>query len=261
MSNKITFSFGKNWYKFLSTVDEKAINSAIADVDRLIEKEKIKGKKIIDIGSGSGIHSLSFFRIGAASLFSFDYDKFSVKATKYFWEKEGKPENWKVTEGSILDEKFVNNLGQFDIVYSWGVLHHTGNMWEAIKNASTLVKPNGLFLLSLYQGVDTYEHDLKLKTKYNKSGFFGKKLMELQWIIDIIKYKKRMGLKKPYAWNEKRERGMNVYYDIKDWLGGLPYEVSSDKQILDFLAPKGFELVKKDMKAACGVYLFEKTGK
>jgi hypothetical protein len=148
-------------------------------------------------------------------------------------------------------------LGKFDIVYSWGVLHHTGSMWEAIGNAATLVKDGGMFFISIYQNIDEYDYDMKLKRKYNKSGYLSKKLMEAVWIWGLMKKKWKVR-ENPFTWNEKRERGMTTYHDIVDWLGGLPYEVASEEQINKFLTPKGFKLLNEDLRPSCAVYLFKK---
>ena len=49
-----------------------------------------------------------------------------------------------------MDDEYMNNLSLFDIVYSWGVLHHTGDVWHAIENAASRVKPGGIFYIALY---------------------------------------------------------------------------------------------------------------
>ncbi len=255
-NQKITFSFGKNWRSFIDTVDEGALSSAIDDIKRWVPDSVLK-LRILDIGCGSGIHSYAFWKLGAAEVVSFDYDQYSVEATKRAWEIAGCPQNWKIQQGSVLDEQFLKSLGQFDFIYSWGVLHHTGHMWDAIKNAITIpVKETTEIWIALYQNKSSYASDIALKEKYNKKGFFGKKIMELQEIIKIMKARRRKGLN-PLKWNEKRGRGMSTYYDIVDWLGGLPYEVATREEVDLFFKENGnWYLQKYNPEQSCYVYYY-----
>ena len=258
--DKISFSFGKNWQNLLKNVDEKHFDSSLKDLNKWLSGcIDIKDKNIIDIGSGSGMHSLMFHSLQPKSLYSFDYDINSVNATKSVWEKAGKPSNWNVSHGSVLDETYLNNLGTYDLVYSWGVLHHTGNMWKAIANASTKVAQNGFFYIALYQNVKDYEFDLFLKKKYNRVNWLYKRWMEWSvYIWPMMKVRLKDG-KNPFKWNQRLERGMDVYHDIVDWLGGLPYEVTSEEQLLNFLEPKGFKVIKKESNNYFGTYIFQKS--
>ena len=177
-NSDITFSFGENWLDYIKNIGREEIENAKGDLEEWLGKEYIQGKNILDIGSGSGIHSLTFFLLGAKAIFSFDYDMNSVEATRKLWEKAGKPANLTVTHGSILDKNFLETIGKgYDIVYSWGVLHHTGAMWEAIGNSISLLKPGGTFWITLYTKGSQYSKHLALKQKYNTSSKFQKKLM------------------------------------------------------------------------------------
>ena len=253
------FEFGKNWKDFLNTVSEQEIQQAAKDIKEWLDTDNLTGKRVIDIGSGSGIHSLALYSMGANELISFDYDNDSVEATTQMWKNAGSPANWKVIQGSVLDDEFIKTLGSFDIVYSWGVLHHTGEMWKAIGNAIILVKENSIFWFSIYQKESGYNKALKLKTRYNNSSSLGKKIMVYKRIIRMM-IGRFVKLKNPFAWNRKTTRGMNVYNDLVDWLGGLPYEVASKEEITDFCNIRNLELKKifSVPEGACSIYLFQK---
>jgi len=255
---EITFSFGKNWKSYLNTVSEGSLSLTRKDILEWLPAEDIKGKRILDIGSGSGVHSLVFNELGARELVSFDYDPFSVEATTRSWSMAGKPVNWRVMHGSVLDKEFLAGLGpKFDIVYSWGVLHHTGSMWKAIENAATLVGPGGKLWIALYVKGPKYEDDLALKKRYNAASWAGKKWMEWKFISRHMQKRLFRGAN-PFKWNQKLPRGMNVYHDIVDWLGGLPYEVASAEEIRTFISGRGFEEQKSRLypEGSNNIYLY-----
>ncbi|HYY59119.1 MAG TPA: class I SAM-dependent methyltransferase, partial [Pyrinomonadaceae bacterium] len=135
LRRELRFEFGRNWRRFLSTLDEERILEAERSLRLMLEAETLDGKSFLDIGSGSGLFSLAARRLGAR-VHSFDYDAESVACAQELKQRFFAGDaDWTIERGSVLDSDYVKRLGQFDIVYSWGVLHHTGAMWRALENA------------------------------------------------------------------------------------------------------------------------------
>jgi 2-polyprenyl-3-methyl-5-hydroxy-6-metoxy-1,4-benzoquinol methylase len=253
----ITFSFGKNWRDYVDTISQDSIASAMRDIEGWLGHDSVAGKTIVDIGSGSGIHSACFYLMGAKEIFSLDVDPYSVESTQLLWRRAGSPSNWKITQGSILDQDFVARIGKQQIVYSWGVLHHTGAMWQAIENACGLVEKGGMLWIAIYVKGPSYEQDLELKRSYNRASKLGKKIIEWKEISKLMRQRWNDG-KNPFAWNESRGRGMDTYHDLLDWLGGLPYEVASAEEVVSFCEARGFTIQNIDDREANIVYLFSR---
>ncbi len=259
------FKFGKNWLSFIKTLNVERINNAENSLKEFLQCESLNNKKFIDIGSGSGMFSLAAKNLGA-KVFSFDYDGSSVESTQILKEKYYPTDtHWEITQGSVLDKNFLNSLGTYDIVYSWGVLHHTSAMWEAIGNVIPLAKPDGEIFIALYndQGPRSKKW-LKVKQIYNK-GFWGKLFISsifiTYFLANFIFYSLKQG-KSPFKqWKAyKLQRGMSVYHDWHDWLGGLPFEVASNEKVVDFFNERGFYLKKlrTNNGLGCNQYVFKK---
>lgn len=257
--NKITFSFGRNWTEYVKKfLTKEKLDEALVSFEKYLPKEEYKGKTLIDIGCGSGIFSFNALRMGCKKVISFDVDPHSVQATRLVKEKFGNllPQGvqWEIFEGSILDSGLIPRLkGQGDIVYSWGVLHHTGNMYKAIENAASLVNPGGYFIIAIYNSAPSSEYWLKVKKFYNNS-FFVMKLMLVYFFYfytifrRFLSYLKSVVLRRSSTFKLKNlfgtERGMSIFYDVVDWLGGYPYEYATVPEIKNFVEKNGFSLIK-----------------
>lgn len=263
------FSFGRNWKRFSLVIDEERIAAAVSNLEALLGGAEIAGKKFLDIGCGSGLSSLAALRLGA-DVEAFDYDVDSVEATEANLQRFAPTKNWKVTRGSVLDSHFISKLGTFDVVYSWGVLHHTGDMWKGIDLAASAVAPGGLLVLALYndQG-GASRRWLAIKRLYGRSPNVVRWALVLTvglWfdgrsaLLRLIRGQNPL----PFSdWNKRKtQRGMSVWHDLVDWVGGYPFEVAKPEQVLGRLKPSGFvleALVTQGGGHACNEYLFVKA--
>ena len=237
------FEFGKNWSRFLTTLTDAKIVAAEDSLRAMLEVQDLHGKRFLDIGSGSGLFSLAARRLGA-SVHSFDYDPHSVACTRELRRRYFPDDNqWKVEEGSALDADYVRSLGEFDVVYSWGVLHHTGQMWAALDNARLPVALNGKLFIAIYNDTGSQSRRWRwIKKTYNELPRF----LRLPFAIAVsapgeIKHFIASTLA---SQRSQRRRGMNRWYDMIDWVGGYPYEVATPEQIFEFYKERGFYLAK-----------------
>jgi 2-polyprenyl-6-hydroxyphenyl methylase/3-demethylubiquinone-9 3-methyltransferase len=260
------FQFGANWKDYLQHVDEAAIFEAEKGLSRLVPTESLAGARFMDIGCGSGLHTLAALRLGAAEVVAIDIDPDSVSATQELLSRFPDKGCAKVLKLSIFDAE-VNELGQFDVIYSWGVLHHTGDMWTAIERAGRFVKPGGIFALALYQKRPTCAAWAIEKKFYSRSGSF------IQRVIRCI-YKPAfltallLNSTNPFSYvkNYKGSRGMNFHNDVHDWLGGYPYESATPEEVGVHLGGMGFKLVHEKTLSpgrgtfgtGCAEYVFSK---
>ncbi len=249
------FRFGENWSHYLDNcLNDTVIEYAIEATKKFCGEENIQGKTFVDIGCGSGLFSLVAHRLGAKKILSLDIDENSVECCRRLREAEGNPENWEITHGSILDESFVNSLGTYDFVYSWGVLHHTGNMWTAIDHAARLVKADGYMCIAIYNKSDGFNiyPDFRFGNSYMwlaEKKFYTSLPKFLQFFIDYLAMTALIcfylaTFTNPFKQikNHINFRGMSWKTDIIDWLGGYPYEFATVAEIFLFLQKKGFNL-------------------
>jgi 2-polyprenyl-6-hydroxyphenyl methylase/3-demethylubiquinone-9 3-methyltransferase len=143
------FAFGENWADFAKSLDQAAIAEAEAGLLKLLDRSDLAGASFLDIGCGSGLHALAALRLGASPVLAIDVDPNSVATATSVLAHHAAGRAWTVRQQSILQAK--PDMGVFDIVYSWGVLHHTGDLALALRNATALVAPGGLFVCALYR--------------------------------------------------------------------------------------------------------------
>ena len=225
----------------------------------------LKEGRFLDAGSGSGLFSLAARRLGA-EVHSFDFDPQSVACTRKL-KADFFPNDalWQIDEASVLDRNYLESLGRFDVVYSWGVLHHTGSMWEAIANVAMLPDKNGKLFIAIYNDQGIRSRMWKLVKRFYCSGVFGRAIVKAIFIpyfwarsvaIGLVRHKNPFGYFRHY----QSSRGMSVYHDWIDWLGGYPFEVASVAAIENELIQHGFSLENliATKRLGCNQFVFVK---
>jgi SAM-dependent methyltransferase len=263
------FEFGKNWGRFLAVLDEERVSEACKSLQQMLGLDSLAGRMFLDIGCGSGLFSLAAMRLGAARVHSFDYDPSSVACgqalkSRFFPDAT----HWSIERGSILDPAYLAGLGQFDIVYSWGVLHHTGQMWRALQNVTAVVGDQGLLFIAIYRGQGWLTTSWRAVKRMYNSGPVGRAVIlgifcpffAVQGLIaDMARLKNPL---RRYA-EYKRSRGMSRVHDWVDWLGGLPFEVASADELSAFFKQHGFHLENMRLSDGhgCNELVFSRTRK
>lgn len=235
------FKFGENWASFSRQLEEARIQEAMNSLEALFGAGALKGRSFLDIGCGSGLFSIAAARLGASKVLGLDVDPLSIstsQANAAHWLKDG-ASALAFRHLSVLETSQLEVLGKFDIVYSWGVLHHTGNMTMALRNSAQRVDHQGLLMIAIYNRHWSSLPWKIIKWSYNRVGPFGQTI--LIWILTpfIFVAKFLVTFKNPL----KMKRGMDFMHNIIDWVGGYPYEYASILEMTETLRKLGFETI------------------
>jgi 2-polyprenyl-3-methyl-5-hydroxy-6-metoxy-1,4-benzoquinol methylase len=260
------FAFGKNWLKFLGRVDEARIDQAKASFQSFVGSEDLTGKSFLDVGCGSGLSSLVARRRGM-TVTAFDYDPDAVVCSSEMRRRfDCHCDLWRVERGDVLDKDYMEGLGQFDLVYAWGSLHHTGQLWHAMENTVSRVRDTGQLYVAIYndQG-GTSRRWRAVKRLYRALPVFLRPALvaafvPLQWGKTIVR--DSFNGRPLSTWlSYSKERGMSPWNDMVDWVGGYPFEVAKPEEVFDFVLQRGFSLEKLKTCGGglgCNEFLFRK---
>jgi 2-polyprenyl-6-hydroxyphenyl methylase/3-demethylubiquinone-9 3-methyltransferase len=259
------FAFGENWAAYEKGLTPEAIGEAVAGFARLLPRAEVEGRRVLDIGCGSGLHALAALRLGAASVLGIDLDPASAATAAKLLAREAPDGPWRIEAVSVFDSA---PLGQFDIVYSWGVLHHTGAMAKAIAHAADRVAPGGLLCVALYRKTPLCALWRWEKALYAKAGPGVRRALEAAYVgLFRLALAVRGRSFEAYVSAYHKNRGMNWRIDVRDWLGGYPYESISENETLAMFAGLGFEPVRRFcakpgagvVGTGCDEYVFRKA--
>jgi 2-polyprenyl-6-hydroxyphenyl methylase/3-demethylubiquinone-9 3-methyltransferase len=254
------FAFGDNWKAFSQRIGPQDYQKAKASVQRLVPD--LEGKTFLDVGCGSGLFSMAASSLGASQVIGFDVDPASIEASRTLldkvvaWDIAIRKERVRFEVESILNPSL--DRSQYDVVYSWGVLHHTGQMHKAFEAIKDLVRPGGRLVIAIYNRHWTAPIWKAIKWTYVKLPRFLRFL--IVWPILLVKLLVAILVLRQNPFN--RDRGMRYYTDIVDWVGGYPYEYASIQEITDFFQARGFRRVKAIPTqgfTGCNEFIFEKV--
>ena len=262
----IRFEFGRNWRRFASGISEAQVNAAVRGLQDMLGPG-LAGLSFLDVGCGSGLSSLAAVRLGAR-VHAFDYDEESVNVAMTLRDQFGiAADEWSIEHGDVLDEAFVAGLGQWDVVYAWGVLHHTGDMWRALNCVDGLVSDGGRLFVALYNDQGWVSRVWRLvKRTYVASPRWLRFLLVviaavplwgLPLVRDLLRGNSGTWWK---AYYEKR--GMSPLWDLVDWVGGYPFEVADPDDVISRYEDKAWSVehvIKVGNRLGCNQFVFCKS--
>jgi 2-polyprenyl-6-hydroxyphenyl methylase/3-demethylubiquinone-9 3-methyltransferase len=246
-------------------MDDERIRAAERSLTGMLNTTSLTGRTFLDVGSGSGLFSLAAVRLGADLVHSFDVDPDSVACTEELRRRYAPDARWRIEHGSVLDDAYLARLGLWHVVYSWGVLHHTGNMWGALDRAGRLVAPDGHLFIAIYNDQGLRSKLWTIEKRLYVQHAWLRPLAVAAGATALVAYAavKDLGRARP-PWRRYTSgptRGMAFMPDLVDWLGGYPFEVASPEAITRFFGSRGFEIERVNAQATsgCNEFVFRRS--
>ncbi len=253
------FDFGSNWQAFSARrLDAVRLTTAVRSLQSLLEKDTLEGLSFLDVGCGTGLFSIAAHQLGAAKVVGIDVNPSCISVSEQNRDRLAPHSPVLFQQGSALSRGDLHSLGRFDIVYAWGSLHHTGAMWEAIGNVAKQVSPGGLLVVALYNQHLTSPVWKIIKRLYNWLPGFGRVSMAVLFSGIIYVAKFLVTGRNPL----EKERGMDFWFDVIDWIGGYPYEYTKPREVQKFVTAQGFKpghYIPARVPTGCNEFVFIKN--
>lgn len=247
------FSFGRNWQEFARSVAAPELHAAQQDLGSLLGENayRLRGARVLDIGCGSGLQAVAMAAMGARSVVALDVDADCVSTARDLAVRLAPHADIRVDHASVLDGAYMASLGRFDLVHAWGSLHHTGRMWEAVAAAASTVAPGGCMVLALYNRTAATPAWSVAKAAYTRLNAPAQWVATAAWFGARVTVRLLRGKSLSFL-----DRGMHLWTDARDWLGGYPYEAAVPADVVKHVLAQGLSLERKQWTRTLGCNQF-----
>jgi SAM-dependent methyltransferase len=188
------------------------------------EFDKWKGKKVLEIGCGLGTDATNFARAGAIYT-GLELSEESLKLAKKRFEVFGLTGNFIVANAEVFPQEILDQ--KFDLVYSFGVIHHTPNPANVMKNVKKILAPDGEFRLMMYSknswknymieaGMDQPEAQSGCPVAYT---YTRSELTDLLSDFDVYE------ITKDHIFPYVVEKYVKYEYELQPWFKAMPKEL------------------------------------
>jgi 2-polyprenyl-6-hydroxyphenyl methylase/3-demethylubiquinone-9 3-methyltransferase len=253
------FDFGSNWAEFSKQhIDRQRLVLACESLQSLLEEKSLSGRSFLDVGCGSGLFSIAAHQLGATKVIGIDVNPRCIEISQANRDflVPGAPIEFYVA--SALDPERLKSFGNFNLVYAWGSLHHTGSMWNALRNVSECVGPEGILVLAIYNKHVTSPVWKSIKWFYNRAPGIIQRCMVAFFGVVIYVAKFLVIRTNPM----QKERGMDFWFDVVDWIGGYPYEYARREEVEQSVYEQGFLLdrfIVAQVPTGCNEFVFSRV--